>query len=38
MATQPAPDAPKTFDWADPLDLDARLSAEERMVRDAARA
>ncbi len=26
------------FDWADPLDLDAQLTEEERMIRDAARA
>jgi glutaryl-CoA dehydrogenase len=25
------------FDWADPLDLEAQLSEEERMIRDAAR-
>src|SRR6478735_1136822 len=25
------------FDWADPLDIDAQLSEEERMIRDAAR-
>ena len=25
------------FDWADPFDLDAQLSVEERMIRDAAR-
>ena len=28
----------KTFRWEDPLDLEARLSDEERMIRDAARA
>jgi glutaryl-CoA dehydrogenase len=28
----------KTFDWEDPLDLTSRLSEEERMVADAARA
>ncbi len=33
---QPAP--VKTFRWEDPLDLDGRLSEEERMVRDSARA
>jgi glutaryl-CoA dehydrogenase len=38
MATQPAAAPAKTFDWADPLDLDARLTDEERMIRDAARA
>jgi glutaryl-CoA dehydrogenase len=38
MATQPAAQPAKTFDWRDPLDLDARLSDEERMIRDAARA
>lgn len=38
MATQPAAQPPKTFDWRDPLDLEARLSDEERMIRDAARA
>ena len=26
-----------TFDWSDPFDLEAQLTAEERMVRDAAR-
>ncbi len=40
MSAKPA--APKTkseahFDWADPLLLEAELSAEERMVRDSAR-
>ncbi len=29
--------AKPSFDWADPLDLDALLSDEERMIRDAAR-
>jgi glutaryl-CoA dehydrogenase len=38
MATQPAAQPAKTFDWTDPLDLDARLTDEERMIRDAARA
>ncbi len=28
----------KTFRWEDPLDLESRLSDEERMIRDAARA
>ncbi len=30
--------APKTFDWGDPLDLASRLSEEERLMADAARA
>lgn len=39
MATQPRADTPaRSFDWHDPLDLDARLTETERMVRDAARA
>ncbi|MEO0619490.1 MAG: acyl-CoA dehydrogenase [Pseudomonadota bacterium] len=29
--------APAAFDWADPFDLDAQLSEEQRMIRDAAR-
>ncbi len=29
--------AAATFDWADPFDLDAQLSEEQRLVRDAAR-
>ncbi|MDT7934381.1 MAG: acyl-CoA dehydrogenase [Sphingomonadaceae bacterium] len=36
-AAAPASPAPKTFDWHDPLDLDSRLTSEERMIRDAAR-
>jgi len=38
MATAAAATPPKTFRWEDPLDLDARLTQEERMVRDAAHA
>lgn len=38
MATQPAAQPARTFDWRDPLDRDARLTDEERMIRDAARA
>ncbi|HEV2363823.1 MAG TPA: acyl-CoA dehydrogenase family protein [Caulobacteraceae bacterium] len=30
--------APKTFDWGDPLDLRSRLSEEERLLAEAARA
>ena len=37
MALDTAADA-KTFDWEDPLDLAARLSEDERMVWDSARA
>src|SRR5271168_4679743 len=33
-----AGDAVKTFRWDDPLDLDSRLSEEERLVADSARA
>ena len=35
--TEPVTDTPR-FDWSDPLLLDAQLDAEERMVRDTARA
>jgi len=38
MATNPNPTPVKTFRWDDPLDLESRLTDEERMVRDAARA
>ncbi len=38
MATNPNPTPAKTFRWDDPLDLESRLTDEERMVRDAARA
>ena len=33
-----AGDTRKTYRWDDPLDLDGRLTDEERMIRDAARA
>ena len=36
MASLPQSAPVKTFDWHDPLDLDSRLTDEERMVRDAA--
>ena len=35
--TEPVTDTPR-FDWSDPLLLDAQLDAEERMLRDTARA
>lgn len=38
MASLAQPVPVKTFRWEDPLDLDGRLSEEERMVRDSARA
>jgi glutaryl-CoA dehydrogenase len=37
-AGKPAPGTAKTFHWEDPLDLESRLTDEERMIRDAARA
>ncbi|MGO9787628.1 MAG: acyl-CoA dehydrogenase family protein, partial [Stellaceae bacterium] len=37
-AAKPAKSARPAFDWQDPLLLDAELSEDERMVRDAARA
>ena len=37
MIVTPLPAKRPAFDWADPLGLDAALSDEERMIRDAAR-
>jgi glutaryl-CoA dehydrogenase len=37
-ARAPAEAPVKTFHWEDPLDLESRLTSEERMIRDSARA